>query len=134
MEDLVAGPITIPGGELVESFHTSGGPGGQHANRNETAVRLRWRIVDSSLPAEIRQQLIARLGEQVEVAATEQRSQLRNREAARERLSRLVASALVKAKPRKTTKPTSASRQKRLAAKRAQSQKKRDRRPPGPDD
>ena len=134
MDDLVAGPLVIPGTELVESFHTSGGPGGQHANRNETAVRLRWRIVDSAIPAPMRERLVNRLGEQMEVTASEQRSQNRNREAARKRLAELVAQALVMPKQRKQTKPTRASRQKRLSAKRAQSKKKRDRRPPGPDD
>jgi ribosome-associated protein len=68
------------------------------------------------------------------VVASASRSQLRNREAATERLRDLVASALKVAKPRKRTKPSRAAKAARLEAKRRRSATKRDRRPPGHDD
>ena len=134
MDDLIVGELIIPGGELVERFTTSGGPGGQHANRNETAVSLRWSIVDSTVPDEIRLKLIDRLGNQIEVGASDQRSQSRNRAVARDRMKGRIEAALQDPKARKATKPSRASREKRLSDKRSQSQKKQGRRPPDIDD
>ncbi len=71
MEDLVVGSLTIPATELEVRFETSGGPGGQHANRSETAVRLRFQVKESSLPVEAREKLASRLGNIVEVSAGE---------------------------------------------------------------
>ena len=82
MDDLHVGDWIVPAAELEESFDTSGGPGGQHANRNETTVRLRFRIDESSLPIELKEKLVLRLGNVVEVTASDQRSQSRNRETA----------------------------------------------------
>ncbi|MEA1903652.1 MAG: alternative ribosome rescue aminoacyl-tRNA hydrolase ArfB [Actinomycetota bacterium] len=134
MDDLVVGQWVIPGSELEERFETSGGPGGQHANRSETAVRLRFNIADSSLPKEVRSKLMTRLGTMVEVVAGEQRSQARNREVARQRLVGRIEEALREPKHRKATKPTRASRNRRLSAKKARSEKKKKRRRPGLDD
>ncbi|MGB7861197.1 MAG: alternative ribosome rescue aminoacyl-tRNA hydrolase ArfB [Acidimicrobiia bacterium] len=134
MDDLELDGFTIPAAELDESFDTSGGPGGQHANRNETAVRLRFDIKSSSLPDSIKATLISRLGDRIEVISSDHRSQLRNRESARERLASKLEDALVQPKPRKRTKPTRASKERRIAGKKARSSKKQNRRPPAIED
>lgn len=130
MEDLVAGHVIIPGKDLEERFETSGGPGGQHANRSETAVRLRLDIAKSSLPDPVKKTLLGHLGKVVEVTASEERSQAQNREVARRRLAEKIESALHEDKPRKQTKPTRASKEKRLSQKKARSDIKHQRRPP----
>jgi len=128
---LVVGRWTIPDTEIEETFHTSGGPGGQHANRSETAVRLRFDVsASTTLPEEVKQQIIARAGEVIEVNAAEERSQLRNRETARRRLVERIESALTRPKRRRRTKPTRAARERRLASKRARAEKKGRRRRP----
>ena len=129
-EGITVGGWLIPESELEERFDTSGGPGGQHANRNETAVTLRLNIDESSLPEEIREKLSRRVGSTVEVVATDTRSQWRNREIARERLVAKLESALVDAKPRRKTKPSKAARERRLEKKRARGDLKQKRRPP----
>jgi ribosome-associated protein len=134
MDDLVVGSLTIPAAELDERFETSGGPGGQHANRNETTVRLRFRVNESSLPIEVREKLVSRLGSIVEVSAAESRSQLQNRDMARRRLAGRIAEALVDPKPRKKTRPTRASKSRRLTEKKARSDVKKQRRQPRIDD
>lgn len=129
------GSWTIPESEIEESFHTSGGPGGQHANRSETAVRLRFDVAaSSSLPEEVKQRIIERAGEVIEVSASEDRSQLRNRETARRRLVERLELALARPKRRKRTRPTLASRQRRLASKQERAEIKRRRRRPDPGD
>lgn len=133
MEDLVVGRHTIPGDELEELFETPGGPGGQHANRNATAVRLRFDVASSTLPEDVRSKLIARLGETVEVSVSESRSQFRNRAIARKRLGERIEKALIDPPRRRKTRPTLASRQARLDEKRARAEKKRLRRRPDSD-
>jgi ribosome-associated protein len=132
-DGITVGRWLIPETELEERFDTSGGPGGQHANRNETAVTLRFDIAESSLPEDVRQTLARRLGDRVEVVASDTRSQLRNRETARERLVQRIEAALVEPKPRKQTKPGRQATEKRLEEKRARSEVKRQRRKPEPD-
>ena len=134
MEDLVVGSLTIPSAELEERFETSGGPGGQHANRSETAVRLRFQVNESSLPVEAREKLKSRLGNIVEVSAAESRSQHQNREMARRRLTQRIEEALVDPEQRKKTRPTRASADRRLIEKKARSEVKKQRRRPGIDD
>lgn len=134
MEDLVVRELTIPASELEERFETSGGPGGQHANRSSTGVRLRFSVNESSLPKDVKQRLRARLGEVVEVVASDERSQHRNRQLARKRLADRIGTALVEPEPRRATKPTKASKERRLARKRARSERKRQRRRPVIDD
>ncbi|MFQ5522980.1 MAG: alternative ribosome rescue aminoacyl-tRNA hydrolase ArfB [Acidimicrobiia bacterium] len=130
MEDLVAGSVVIPAAEIEERFETPGGPGGQHANRNATAVRVRFRVPESSLPEPVKQRLISKLGEVVEATAGESRSQVRNREVARRRLASRIEGALTEPKPRRRTRPTRAAKQRRLTAKKARSEIKRQRRRP----
>ena len=134
MDDLVVGSLTIPAAELEERFETSGGPGGQHANRNETTVRLRFRVSESSLPAEVREKLASRLGNIVEVSAAESRSQHQNRDLARRRLAERIGEALVDPKPRKKTRPTRASANRRLTEKKERSDVKKQRRRPSIND
>jgi ribosome-associated protein len=132
-EGIMVGQWLIPESELDERFDTPGGPGGQHANRNETAVTLRFDVAASSLPQEIRDKLSRRVGSVVEVTATDTRSQWRNRGLARERLAEKLEKALVDPKPRKKTKPSRAARERRLEAKKARSTVKQQRRRPDPD-
>ncbi len=133
MDDLVVGGHTIPGDELEEIFETSGGPGGQHANRSATAVRLRFDVSASSLPDDVRTKLTQRLGPTVEVTVTDSRSQFRNRAIARRRLRERLEKALVDPPTRRPTRPTRSSKQQRLEDKRARSETKRLRRRPETD-
>ncbi len=130
MEDLVVGDLIVAGSDLEERFETSGGPGGQHANRSATAVVLRLDLAGSSLPDEVKHHLVSRLGSVVETRASESRSQARNREVARQRMARKVAGALVTRKRRRRTRPTRAAKERRLASKRARSEIKKSRRTP----
>ena len=131
MDDLAVGRFTIPDAELEETFTTSGGPGGQHANRSETAVEIRFDVSASIAFPEIEQhRIIDRLGRVVTVTASESRSQWRNRALARERLAERLEQALRPATPRRPTKPSRAARLSRLESKRRHSEKKRRRRPP----
>lgn len=134
MDDLDIGDYTIPAAELEETFATSGGPGGQHANRSATAVRLRFDVSASSLPEEARTRIAARLGDTIEVTSAESRSQFRNRAIARRQMKAKLEEALKQRPKRKKTRPTRASKRRRLAEKRARSEKKRLRQPPGVED
>jgi ribosome-associated protein len=124
------GEWSIPDAELEERFDTSGGPGGQHANKSETAVTIRFDISASSFPEEVQRRLIRRLGPVVEVTASDSRSQWRNRAIGRERLKQRLEQALVAQKPRKETKPSKAAKERRLVEKKAQSEKKTSRKRP----
>ena len=130
---ITVGSWLIPESEIEERFDTSGGPGGQHANKTETAVTLRLDIAASSLPEEIKERLGRRLGDMVEVTASDTRSQWRNRDIARERLTERIERALIQPKPRRKTKPSAQSKERRLAEKRSRSEVKKGRRPPDAD-
>ncbi len=126
---------SIPPSELNESFDTSGGPGGQHANRNKTAVTIRFDIARSSLPESVRDGLIKNLGKSaIETSSSESRSQWRNRAIARQRLVAILEEANRTAKPRRRTRATRASHTRRLKAKRRKSDIKKQRKPPAADD
>jgi ribosome-associated protein len=129
--------LVLPLAELDYRATRSGGPGGQHVNTSSTRIEVWWDLGSSpTLTEEQRTRLLARLSSRLDsdgrlrVVASESRSQLRNREAATERLRELVASALEVRKPRKRTKPGRAAKAARLEAKRRRSALKRDRRPP----
>jgi ribosome-associated protein len=110
-----------------------GGPGGQHANTSDTRVEVRFDVAASpSLGPRQRARLLDRLGPVVRATASDTRSQARNRELALERLRDRVADALRVRPARRATTPSAAARQRRLDAKRRQSARKRDRRPPRP--
>lgn len=114
----------IPAGELVESFSRSPGPGGQSVNTSDTRVELRFAPAGSTAFTEAqRARLVRRLTDvmsqgQVVVVASEHRSQLRNRSAARARLVALLRDALAPPPPpRRKTKPSRASQRRRVESK-----------------
>ena len=115
--------------ELDWRFSASGGPGGQHVNTANTRAEVRFDIAASpSLGPRQRARLLERLGPEVRVVASDERSQLRNRELALERLRARLAEALRVETPRRPTKPTKGAKEKRLEAKRHRSETKRRRR------
>jgi len=134
MDDLaIRNGIAIPDEELVWTFSPSGGPGGQHANRSATRAEVRFDVASSrAFDADTRSRLLGRLdGPVLTVTVDETRSQWRNRQLARRRLAERLRAALEPAPPRrKPTKPTRASRRRRVDAKRARSRTKRLRKPP----
>ena len=122
-------------GEIAVRFSPSGGPGGQHANKASTRVELRFDIAGSpSLTEHQRARLLERLGDEVRVVADDERSQVRNRALALERLRYRLATGLREQRRRRPTRPSGAARARRLEAKRRQGQRKRDRRPPTTND
>jgi len=117
--------------ELVVRFTPSGGPGGQHANRSSTRVDLRFDIAGSaSLTEAQRSQLLATVGEELRVVADDERSQLRNRSIALERLRQRLAAGLKVERKRRPTRPSRRARARRLDAKKRQGDRKRERRRP----
>ncbi len=109
----------------------SSGPGGQHANVTASRVEASFDVLASSTLSDAqRELLLVRLGPRVVAIAQDARSQARNRELALARLSERLASALAVPKRRRATRPTTASRERRLAAKRRGTERKRERRPP----
>ena len=129
--------VRIPLAELRFRASRAGGPGGQHVNTSSTRVELSWDIAHSpSLNDEDRQRLLTRLATRIDsegtlrLVASASRSQYRNRVDVTERLRELVSSALVIRKTRKKTRPTQASRERRLQEKQRRGELKRSRRPP----
>jgi ribosome-associated protein len=130
----VSSSLSIPLAELSWRFSRSGGPGGQHANTSDTRAEVRFDIAGSpSLGPRQRARLLERLGEEVRVVASDERSQARNRDLALHRLAERLADGLRVATPRRATKPTRASVHRRLEAKRRQANRKADRRRPPPE-
>lgn len=135
-DDLVVNDrLRLPSGELRERFSRSSGPGGQGVNTTDSRVELRFDLAGSpSLPPWLRQRLTDRLAERLVdgvlvVVASEHREQLRNRRAARARMAELLRTAAAPpAPPRRRTKPSRASVQRRLETKRKRGQVKRNRR------
>jgi ribosome-associated protein len=136
MRDLVvASGVVIPGEELSRTAVRASGPGGQNVNKVASKVELRFAFVASralSNAAKRRLQVIAagRLDAEGRIVVTSQvsRNQAHNLEDARQKLARLVARSLVAPKRRIETKPTAASRKRRLAEKRRQATRKQERR------
>lgn len=125
----VSRTCAIPLAELRWRFSRSGGPGGQHANTSDTRAEVIFDIATSpSLGPRQRDRLLAKLGPEVRAIASDDRSQARNRELALQRLRARIAGALHVDKPRTATRPTRASKERRLADKKRQSERKRIRR------
>ena len=129
--------LTIPKAELTYRASRAGGPGGQHVNTSSTRVELLWNpgqsaVLDDATRARLVERLAARLdGEgMIRIVASENRSQLKNRHAAAERLAGLVRQALVVPKKRKATKPSRGAKEARLGEKKQRSEKKAQRRRP----
>ena len=128
------GETAIPLREVSVRASRSSGPGGQHANKTSSRIEATFDVAASNaLTDEQKRRIIARLGPRVVAVAQDARSQTRNRELALQRLARRLSSALAPVRPRHATRPTNASVKRRLAGKRRQADRKRDRRPPGDD-
>jgi ribosome-associated protein len=123
--------LTIPLAELTLRTSRSSGPGGQHANVTASRVEAVFDVLASpTLSDSQRERLLAQLGPRVLAVAQDERSQARNRDLALERLSERIARALAPRKRRRATRPSAASRERRLAGKRRDAERKRERRPP----
>lgn len=129
--------VTVPASDLVERFSRSSGPGGQSVNTADSRVELVFDVRRSAaLPEPVRDRLLSRLAHRlvdgrITVAASEYRSQHRNREAARARLTDLLAEASAPPPPRRrATRPTRGSKERRLSAKSQRSRTKSLRRRP----
>ena len=131
--------LFVPEQELQWRATTGGGPGGQHVNRSATRVELRWWPAQSSALAAAltqahRERVLARLAARLDadgalrLVSSEHRSQRQNRTAAEARLASIIRAALPDPVPRRPTRPTRASVERRLDDKRRQGERKRERR------
>jgi ribosome-associated protein len=126
--------LTIPSDEIVLRVTTSGGPGGQHANRSLTRVVASFYVVDSVVLSNAdREMLLEKVGSVVRASASRFRSQGQNRRAALEQLTQKIAVALTRQPPRRATKPTKGSKIRRVDDKKARSRVKEQRRRPSDD-
>ncbi|TWA81350.1 ribosome-associated protein [Azospirillum brasilense] len=124
--------ISLDESELQESFIRASGPGGQHVNKTDSAVQLRFDVAASpNIPEDVKARLVRLAGSRMTAAGVliivgdTYRSQLRNREDVRERLIDLIRDATVVPKSRRPTKPTLGSKKRRLEAKGQRSDIKR---------
>jgi ribosome-associated protein len=123
--------VAVPVTEIELRTSRSSGPGGQHAQKSETRVEAVFDVESSSALSDAqKRRVIAKAGPVLRAVAQDERSQLRNRELATERLVNALREALHVERRRVPTKPTAASREKRLEDKRRRGDVKRLRRPP----
>jgi ribosome-associated protein len=128
--------LALPEAELNWRFSRSSGPGGQGVNTTDSRAELSWDLARSaSLPEHLKARALDRLANRLvdgvlTIAASEHRSQLQNREAAKERLAALLAEATAPpAAPRRPTRPSRGAKERRIADKKRRGQTKRMRRP-----
>lgn len=132
---MVSARLVVPASELGERFSRSSGPGGQGVNTADTRVELSFDVAASpTLPAYLQERMLERLAGRlvdgvVTIVASEHRTQLANRKAARERLASLLRDACAPpAPPRRPTRPTRGSKERRLSTKKRRGETKRGRR------
>ena len=115
--------IVLNDDEVQERFVRSSGPGGQNVNKVASAVELRFDVAKSTLPADVKERLLALAGNRITaegvllIDSREHRTQVQNREAARARLVALLQHAARRPKKRRPSKPGAAAREKRLRSK-----------------
>ncbi|TFH17395.1 MAG: aminoacyl-tRNA hydrolase [Acidimicrobiales bacterium] len=132
---VVTDTVRIPRHELTVTFSSSGGPGGQHANKAATRAELSFDVEASGAFTDAqRERVLSKLGPIVRVVADDERSQLRNRTLAEERLAARLRGALHVPRTRRATKPTRGSQRRRVEAKKQRGETKRYRRPPSVDE
>lgn len=132
---MVTDSVRIPRHELDIRFSPSGGPGGQHANKAATRAELTFDVETSSAFTDTqRARVVTKLGPVVRVVADDERSQLRNRALAEQRLADKLRGALHVPRNRRATRPTRGSQRRRMDAKKQRGEVKRYRRPPTADD
>jgi ribosome-associated protein len=132
---IINSELSLPLAELQFRFARSGGPGGQHVNKTETQVELLFDVAHSpSLTNTQRQRLLTQLKNSIDqegvlhLTSQSERSQLRNREAVTERFRSVMAAALHEPKKRRPTRPTAASKTRRIESKKRRGQTKQLRR------
>jgi ribosome-associated protein len=123
--------VALPVAEIDFRYSRSSGPGGQHAQKTETRVEALLDVEASSALTEAqKRRVVAKAGPFLRAIAQDERSRLRNRQLATERLVEQLREALRVPRRRRPTKPTAQSRERRLESKRRRSETKRLRRPP----
>lgn len=117
----------ISDADLTWRFSRSSGPGGQHVNTTDTRVQLSFDLAGSeAFPEDLKQRMLSRLGGEVVVAASEHRTQLRNRRAAEDRLVEVLEEAMRPPPPRRVpTKPSKGAQQRRIREKKKRGETKR---------